>query len=88
MALRNRNCRDLARGSGVQFVVDDVAMQVVEIGVSTTQRPITVTLFGTNGTSTRTQQPMQSNRYDVSVDLLTVTEVSTRGLSWPFMVQF
>lgn len=92
MALRNRNCRDLARGAGVQFVVDTALLRVVEIGVITTSRPITITLTKGDGTqSSRTQQPNLTRRYDVSVDLVAVTNdtgQNGRGFQWPFVVQF
>ena len=92
MALRTRQCRDLARGAGVEFVVDTVSRRVVEIGVLTTSRPITVTLTKGDGTqSSRTQQPNITRRYNVSVDLVAVeqdTGPRQRGFFWPFVVQF
>ena len=88
MALVTRRCRDLKREAGVEFVVDTVSFQVVEIGVLTTERPITVTLIGSGGPRSRTQQPNITERYDVSVDLIQIVDEGARGFVWPFMVQF
>lgn len=97
MALVTRRCRDLARAAGVEFVVDTVLRQVVEIGVVTTSRAITITLIGALGPNSRTQQPNLTRRYDVSVDLVAVTDeqfvkgdgVTLKSIvAWPFVVQF
>jgi hypothetical protein len=72
----------------VEFVIDTAALQVVEIGVITTERPITVTLVGSGGPRSRTQQPNITERYDVSVDLVQVTDGGVRDFIWPFLVQF
>ena len=91
MALITRRCRDLVRGSVVEFVVDTVLREVVEIGVITTSRPITVFLTGPGGTSSRTQQPNLTRRYDVSVELVAVIDDTRNGSvrpAWPFVVQF
>jgi hypothetical protein len=68
--------------------MDTTLGQVVEIGVITTSKPITVFLTGRQGESSRTQQPDITQRYDVSVNLIDVVENGTRGFVWPFRVHF
>lgn len=96
MALVTRRCRDGARGSAVEFVIDTVLFMVVEIGVLTTSRAITISLTGPNGTVSRTQQPGLTRRYDVSLELAPVREDlevmpdtrAKRRVVVPCMVQF